>query len=348
MAGDWIKYRAELRTHPRFLALHSALMRCEYAGLPTFATTSEARERPVGPDEDVADAVLRFVTEEALRCVTLVTLLNVWSAVNAHCKVSGNDAVMNPMTVFDIDAVAGFIGFGGAMLSSGWAREASGNSLVFPNFLDWNEPVCVRRREPMSGAERVRRHRAKRAAEGDNDPVTPVTKRNACNDREEKRREENTNPQTPLGICKQITDPKEAAALVLAEEGRWMPADWPHLDGPARRIEGEYRRLVKTPHRQGRAVAALVKILAHGVSEGLLMDAARRYGESLDRQDAAPVARQGAWTFFGEDGWRLWLQAPEPAAAPPPPPKPAPKLSAEERKAVAELMRKDREGRSDA
>jgi hypothetical protein len=107
--------------------------------------------------------------------------------VNAHCKVDGNDAVMEPMSVIDVDKISLIDGFGEAMITVGWAKKGQRNSMRFPNFLEFNEPACLRR-PAKTNAERQRKFRSK---------TSTVTESNGSNDREEKRR--SINPLPPKG-----------------------------------------------------------------------------------------------------------------------------------------------------
>lgn len=188
MAWDWIKMRAELWTHPRFLSLCSELIYDpDYPGLLIYACGQDALGIGGLPpsDESVTERALQCVTESALRDVTMCSLLRVWSAVNSHCKVIDNDALMQPMTVSDVDGIAGFAGFGAAMLTVGWVRESGDNSLLFPNFLEFNEPACLRK-VPKTNAERQREYRDRNTPKSGG--VTDVTKSNGRG--EESREEE--------------------------------------------------------------------------------------------------------------------------------------------------------------
>lgn len=202
MAGDWIKFRGELETHPKLLAMANELIFGDGYGMLLYACGPDALGIGVLPprNESVTERALRCVTECALRDVTLCALLRVWCAVNAHCKVDGMDAVMSPMSLADIDPIAGFQGFGNAMENAGWVvDDAERNSLRFPNFLDWNEPMSVRP-EAKSNAQRQREWRERRAANGAT-RKSGVTRRNARNDREEKRRDISPNGDIPLPPC---------------------------------------------------------------------------------------------------------------------------------------------------
>lgn len=187
MAGDWIKYRADLATHPKFLAICSALMYPDpeadppdWLGLHKYTCGDNLGIDAMPPmnSQQAVTAVYDHVTEPALRDVTMMSLLRVWCAVNAHCKVEGDDAIMAPMCIEDIDAIAGFLGFGEAMKGAGWLAERSHKCLVFPHFLEFNSPARFRL-VPKSNAERQSAYRARKKA---------VTDSNGSNGREEKRR----------------------------------------------------------------------------------------------------------------------------------------------------------------
>jgi hypothetical protein len=201
MAGDWIKMRSELATHPRFFAIANELIYGDDCGLLVYACGEDALGIGALPpsNESVTDRALRCVTERALRDVTLSALTRVWCSVNSHCKVDGTDAVMAPMILEELDTIAGFSGFGHAMEVSGWVVTDGDNSLRFPNFLEFNEPACLRK-QAKTGAERAREFRARRREQtghidARNETSRTVTKRNG---REEKRREESKEENTPI------------------------------------------------------------------------------------------------------------------------------------------------------
>lgn len=216
MAGDWIKMRAELYTHPRFIALCSALIFNEqWPGMLVY-TCGDALEIGVMPPSHrtVTERALRCVTERALCDVTMGALLRVWCSVNAHCKVRESDAVMSPMNLPDLDRIAGFSDFGAALESVGWVRVDDANTLIFPHFLEFNEPACLRH-TPLTNAERQRNLRARRKglSTTSTPPVTRVTKSNG---REEKRRED-TIPSVPNGTEGATAAPARAARPIRKE-----------------------------------------------------------------------------------------------------------------------------------
>jgi hypothetical protein len=218
MAGDWIKFRPELETHPRFLRLCADLIYGdEPHGLLYYACGDDALAEgfPRG-HETVTERALQLVTERALRDVTLVALMRVWCALNAHCKVSAGDALMQPMRLNDLDSVAGFDGFGEALERAGWVRVEDGNTLVFPNFLEFNEPACLRRPPAKTPAERQREKRERDASRN----VTNVTPEKR---REDQRREESKihPPHTPPDEESKPRSSKSRSALSQEQQARF-------------------------------------------------------------------------------------------------------------------------------
>lgn len=277
MAGDWLKWRVDLQTHPRFITLANDLIYNEdRIGLLVYVCGEDALDIGVFPpsNKSVTERALRCVTEQALRDVTLSKLMVVWGAVNAHGKVRGNDATMEPMLASEIDHIAGVDGFGAAMEFAGWVREESNNVLVFPNFLEFNEPACLRAK-PKSNAERQAEFRARRKAEKEasNDPVTKVTKSNA---REEKRREEsNTHTHTDARTREEQASPAPlktwdapagADPIVIAAVDDWqayrLSVDGRHDSGV--RIDA----LIAEATRKGWAAAKIAASVQFSIAKG--------------------------------------------------------------------------------
>lgn len=198
MAGEWIRYRQELETHPRFLSLCTRLIYGDSAEPFLAYACGEVAliEGLPGTGRSVTERALCGVTADALRAVILRSTLRVWCAVNSHCLVDSMDAIMRPMILADLDDIAGFTGFGEAFLAVGWVEAFGRNSLRFKNFLEFNEPACLR---PKAKTNAQRQHEWRSRQTGGRATVTRVTKRN---EREEKRREENIDTtvvvSTPL------------------------------------------------------------------------------------------------------------------------------------------------------
>lgn len=188
MASEWIKMRADLYTHPRFVSLVRQLIHDARAGLIFYVIQTEVMMNVAETTEhSITDWALQHVTERALRDVTMCALLRVWCVVNTHCKVEGNDAILAPLSVWDLDEIAGISGFGEILERVGWVLERDPKTLIFHNFLEFNEPTCMRR-APKTNAERQRVFREKMRNENRNDDG--VTQRNESNARLEEIREE--------------------------------------------------------------------------------------------------------------------------------------------------------------
>lgn len=197
MASDWIKVRNELWTHPKFIALANVLIYGDGNGanLDFLIYVCGEESLPINAippsNESITDYALRHVTKRALRDVTMCSLFRVWSAVNSHAKAVEKDAVMSPMSLGDLDDIAGFGGFGDALSIVGWVVvDKNADALIFKNFMEFNELACMRKKAPKSNAERQADFRARKAEKNG------VTKNNESNAREEKRREEEVNLKT--------------------------------------------------------------------------------------------------------------------------------------------------------
>lgn len=159
MAGDWIKMRSALFTHPRFIALSERLTHGFPAGMLLYAYIRHPEQ---DEESTPAQQASEYITTEALRDVAMVALLKVWCTVNSHCKVVGTDATMSPMNLDDLDRLVGFDGFGAALEGVGWVVQKPKNTLLFPNFLEFNEPACLRS-APKTNAERQREFRSRKS-----------------------------------------------------------------------------------------------------------------------------------------------------------------------------------------
>lgn len=154
MAGDWIKMRTNLRTHPKVVRISSALQ-CD-----------------------------------ALR--TIGALWAVWSIADEHAAVQDGAGHLDGYSLSDMSSVIGFTGFAEQMAACGWVDECDehaqngGKCLIFKDF-DTHNGKSAKSRAEDSERKRASRHSAERpksvrkvSAER---PAETVT-------REEKRREE--------------------------------------------------------------------------------------------------------------------------------------------------------------
>ena len=188
MAGDWIKMRGSLCTHPKVLLIAKMIGKSTELG------------RRLGK---IGDGCLdEIVTRDVTRDVTLASLLRIWSAVNEHT----DDGVMKNCTLETIDDITGMPSFGAAMASVGWAMyDEKTCTVTFPNFLENNAPSKGNARS--SPAERQAKYREKLRLEALKNSVTrdvtPDVTRDVTRDvtlmsqsdaREEKRREDIKEP----------------------------------------------------------------------------------------------------------------------------------------------------------
>lgn len=193
MADEWIKMRSELWTHPRFVTLSNRLIYSKefnvsfsrYVCGEDFAKSCAANGSNEN-NENVTASALQLVTKRALRDVAMCAILRVWCAVNAHCKVVESNAICSPMDLSDLDEIAGFDGFGEALKSVEWVEcDEANNALIFRNFLEFNKPAALRKKDPMTNAERQARYREKQR-----NRAAKSNESNESNAREEKRRED--------------------------------------------------------------------------------------------------------------------------------------------------------------
>ena len=175
MAGDWIKMRASLCTHPKVLLIASIVGE----------STEIGRRLSTGYN----GALDGIVTSDVTRDVTLSALLRVWCATNEHTS----DGVWHSSTLKTLDHAAGIPGFGDAMSLAGWAvYDEEACTVTLPNFLENNAPAKNNARS--TSAERQARYRDKKKLKGDvTRDVTVIVTSNA---REEKRREEKKETKT--------------------------------------------------------------------------------------------------------------------------------------------------------
>ena len=151
MAGDWIKMRSNLRTHPKVVRMSSTLQ-CD-----------------------------------ALQVIG--ALWAVWSIADEHASVHESCGHLDGYTLADMSAVIGFPGFAEAMQRVGWVSECEehdGKCLIFPNFDTHNGQSAKRRAEDT---ERKRSARSG-ASRPQSVRKVSATKLDEVRTREEKRREE--------------------------------------------------------------------------------------------------------------------------------------------------------------
>jgi hypothetical protein len=127
MAGDWIKMRVDLHTHPKIVRILSAVC-------PQPSGQMSDRLRVVGG------------------------LHAVWSLFDAHSV----DGRLEGYTVETLDHVIGWPGFGDAMISVNWLAEEETKALVLPEFSEHNGQSAKRRAEDQKRKRNVRKASEKR------------------------------------------------------------------------------------------------------------------------------------------------------------------------------------------
>ena len=170
MAGDWIKMRVALLTHPKVMKIASMMERDK--------EISKALAKGFGGE------LRSYVTRNVTRDVTIAALLRVWGATNEHTA----DGTWKNTTLDDLDHVAEIPGFGRMLEAVEWAIvDTDAETVTFPNFLEYNAPAKEGR--GLTGAERQRRYRERKKARelAEIERVTALRNGGAEKRREEKR-----------------------------------------------------------------------------------------------------------------------------------------------------------------
>lgn len=186
MAGDWIKMRVNLVTHPKVIALSEELSYSaeyqDWSGMHGFMPSIGGSKAEF--DEGVTQAL------RVTRYVTVAALLRFWGYANEHSK----DDFIGSLRVSDIDEIVGVPGFGRALESVGWVEyEENLKGCALPNFSEYNQSSHERSAGAKSSAQRQKEYRDRKKAEAvtDHGDVTRnVTSNVTSNRREEKRRED--------------------------------------------------------------------------------------------------------------------------------------------------------------
>jgi hypothetical protein len=174
MAGDWIKMRLNLVTHPKVMRVAQALVENrdyrEWSGLHW-----------VIPSEDERQA--RYDALRITRYVTVTALLRWWGYANEHIE----DETIVGLWPDDIDQIAGVPGFCEAIEGVGWIEiDVKAGSVRVPNFNKYNVQA-PNRGLSMTPAERQKAYR-ERLKQRDVTRYEPL--RNDRDAREDKRRED--------------------------------------------------------------------------------------------------------------------------------------------------------------
>lgn len=215
MAGDWIKMRTSLLTNPKVNGIARVL--------------EESRDVTKSLSTGYDGPMKEIVTRNVMRHVTVSSLLVVWGAANEHTK----DGIFSNADTSDIDDMVGIPGFGKAMESVGWLiSDAETNSLILPNFNEYNTSGSERTASAKTGAQRQKEYRERQTGK-ECDVTRDVTSDVTSDRREEKRREEK---EPPTGVSGG-KPPRPSASTF--EKPEWIPAE-PWSDFVAmRRAKGQ-------------------------------------------------------------------------------------------------------------
>lgn len=174
MAGDWIKMRTDLISHPKVFRIVSELHPHSVRNLSAIFPQAVRDMSGIGPQavrdrsgigpqafqdqsgsHPKAVVMPQFLTD---RFRVVGGLHAVWCVFDAHSI----DGVLPGYTLGDLDNVIGWHGFSAAMLSVGWLIEKDGGGLVMPEFDAHNSKSAKRRAEDSRRKQAARGASAKR------------------------------------------------------------------------------------------------------------------------------------------------------------------------------------------
>lgn len=195
MAGDWIKMRTNLRTHPKVVRISSALQ-CD-----------------------------------ALRVIG--ALWAVWSIADEHATIIDGAGHLDGYSLDDLSAVIGFPGFAEALARVGWIAECEehattgGKCLIFKDF-ETHNGTSAKTRGLDAARKRAERKSAAVSSSSRKRPESVRENPDAIRTREEKRREDistKTQDTTSTGVVSssspedqvQKTEQPAAAAASTAD-----------------------------------------------------------------------------------------------------------------------------------
>jgi hypothetical protein len=144
ISKGWIKMRTSLKSHPKVNEIAALL--------------EKPADGSAGFDVSVGGQRSALLMRNVTRCVTVTSLLLVWSAANEHTS----DGVFRNADLSYLDVLTGFDGFGEAMAAVGWAIfDAENRCVILPKFCENNVPASQR---GSTNAERQRRYRERQKA----------------------------------------------------------------------------------------------------------------------------------------------------------------------------------------
>lgn len=177
MAGDWVKMRVGLVTHPRVMRLAENLLGdaqfIEWAnlsfGVPGF---------PPQPREEAERE--RYAALRVTRYIAVTALLRFWGYAREHAK---DDETITGLWPDDVDEITGVPGFAASLERIGWIEfDRERGCALLPNFKEHNAISGIQ----TASAKRQKRYRDRKKGAENSDVTRDVT----VTPREEKRREE--------------------------------------------------------------------------------------------------------------------------------------------------------------
>lgn len=184
MAGDWIKMRVNLVTHPKVLRAAEFLIQ-----QPEYLEWSDLSFSMPGYPPPSAEELRRErnAAVRVTRYVTVTSLMRVWGHANEHAKGELVEFVSRD----DVDEIAGVPGFSAALEHVGWADFLPQGGVRFPGFSEHNTSADERK---TGGAERQKKYRERlkeqQQSAQESDASRDVTGDVTLREREEKRRED--------------------------------------------------------------------------------------------------------------------------------------------------------------
>lgn len=163
MAGDWIKMRTDLISHPKVFRMMSELRPQNVRNLSANFPQAVRNLSEIGPQvvrEPSGDGPRGVVTTQFLtdRFRIVGGLHTVWVVFDTHSI----DGVLPGYTLDHLDNVIGWPGFSAALVSVGWLIENDGGGLVMPEFDAHNGKSAKRRAEESRRKQVARGASAKR------------------------------------------------------------------------------------------------------------------------------------------------------------------------------------------
>lgn len=283
MAGDWIKMRVNLSTHPKVLAMASFLHgHGRYVDWQ--APASSIGGVCMGDDDHADHDALVYAALRVTRYVTVAALLRFWGYANEHADAE----FIRGLCLNDIDEITGVPGFGEAMAHAGWASTDPSGGVRLPNFSKFNSVAKVR----SSAADRQRRYR-ERHGNGNGDAKVTRDVTVTSQPREEKRREEERREEKEEKSARKRAAPQD---FVISESTR----EWARANGHDH-PDASLAYLLNYAAANGRKYANWDRALRNAI-EGDWGDARRKAREAAARKIAAPSCCQCQRPSIGKSG----------------------------------------------